>query len=360
MWIEPTTFSPEPGQIVGVRLRVGQDLARRSGAARSGADQSVRRRGSRQAASRSSAVTAPIRPGFLRVAAPGPARHRLPQQPERGRADGREVQSVPEGRGARRGRGAASAAATRPAPRRARCSRAARRAWCLSGPAERGAGRSAARLHARARRRTESVRDPRRPGSSRSPDLREPAARRRARRRHQPAEPVREAVGAHRHRRPRAVPPAARRDVAGQGRPHGAGAGRRRRRLGELLGVAHLRDARPRMRRAGDAAVIVANTSASVASPAPRWLCGAALRSPLVRRSTARARDRHDARVGALRQDGRTYDIEIVTDAAALVEKLDAAAGRPALSPVDGSLPLPRRLASKRCRRHLTSCSAGG
>ncbi len=26
MWIAPTTFSPEPGQIVGVRLRVGQDL----------------------------------------------------------------------------------------------------------------------------------------------------------------------------------------------------------------------------------------------------------------------------------------------------------------------------------------------
>ncbi|PWU04481.1 MAG: hypothetical protein C5B51_16655 [Terriglobia bacterium] len=26
MWIEPTTFSPEPGQIVGVKLRVGQDL----------------------------------------------------------------------------------------------------------------------------------------------------------------------------------------------------------------------------------------------------------------------------------------------------------------------------------------------
>ena len=26
MWIEPTTFSPKPGQIVGVRLRVGQDL----------------------------------------------------------------------------------------------------------------------------------------------------------------------------------------------------------------------------------------------------------------------------------------------------------------------------------------------
>jgi len=26
MWIVPTTFSPEPGEIVGVRLRVGQDL----------------------------------------------------------------------------------------------------------------------------------------------------------------------------------------------------------------------------------------------------------------------------------------------------------------------------------------------
>lgn len=26
MWIEPTTFSPEPGQLIGVRLRVGQDL----------------------------------------------------------------------------------------------------------------------------------------------------------------------------------------------------------------------------------------------------------------------------------------------------------------------------------------------
>src|SRR5216684_9225396 len=26
MWIEPMTFSPDPGEIVGVRLRVGQDL----------------------------------------------------------------------------------------------------------------------------------------------------------------------------------------------------------------------------------------------------------------------------------------------------------------------------------------------
>ena len=26
MWIEPTTFSPEPGQIIGLKLRVGQDV----------------------------------------------------------------------------------------------------------------------------------------------------------------------------------------------------------------------------------------------------------------------------------------------------------------------------------------------
>src|ERR1700741_3438649 len=26
MWIEPTTFAPDAGEIVGVRLRVGQDL----------------------------------------------------------------------------------------------------------------------------------------------------------------------------------------------------------------------------------------------------------------------------------------------------------------------------------------------
>src|SRR5262245_41199673 len=26
LWIEPTTFSPQPGQLVGVGLRVGQDL----------------------------------------------------------------------------------------------------------------------------------------------------------------------------------------------------------------------------------------------------------------------------------------------------------------------------------------------
>src|SRR5258705_7425397 len=26
MWIEPMTFAPEPGEIIGVRLRVGQDL----------------------------------------------------------------------------------------------------------------------------------------------------------------------------------------------------------------------------------------------------------------------------------------------------------------------------------------------
>src|SRR5258708_1750584 len=31
MWMEPTTFAPEAGEIVGVRLRVGQDLLGEAG-----------------------------------------------------------------------------------------------------------------------------------------------------------------------------------------------------------------------------------------------------------------------------------------------------------------------------------------
>ena len=107
MWIEPTTFSPESGQIVGVRLRVGQDLlgdpvprdpalinqfvvedagGRKPLVGRDGADPA----------------------GFLRVAMPGLLVIGYQQQPERRRADGRKVQSVPEGRRARRGRRAES------------------------------------------------------------------------------------------------------------------------------------------------------------------------------------------------------------------------------------------------------------
>ena len=83
--------------------------ARRSAAARSGAGQSVRRRGCAAAASRSSAATAPIPPGFLRVAAPGLLVIGYRSNPSARRAGGGEVQSVSEGRGARRGRRAASA-----------------------------------------------------------------------------------------------------------------------------------------------------------------------------------------------------------------------------------------------------------
>jgi len=60
-------------------------------------------------------------------------------------------------------------------------------------------------------------------------------------------------------------------------------------------------------------------------------LCGAAVR----------AHEIGTTRVSVLFQDGRTYDVEIVTDAAALVEKLEASAGRS--SPTDIS---PARLQS--------------
>ena len=52
-------------------------------------------------------------------------------------------------------------------------------------------------------------------------------------------------------------------------------------------------------------------------------LCGAAVR----------AHEIGTTRVSVVFQEGRTYDVEIVTDAAALVEKLEASAG--GLPPVD-------------------------
>jgi hypothetical protein len=61
MWIEPTTFSPETGRIVGVRLRVGQDLLGDP----LGYDPALSTSSSsrtRPAASRPSAAPAPIRP----------------------------------------------------------------------------------------------------------------------------------------------------------------------------------------------------------------------------------------------------------------------------------------------------------
>ncbi len=55
------------------------------------------------------------------------------------------------------------------------------------------------------------------------------------------------------------------------------------------------------------------------------FLCGA----------TARAHEIGTTRVSALFHDGQTYDIEIVTDATALIDKLEAASGQP--SPTDTS-----------------------
>ena len=93
------------GQIVGVRLRVGQDLLGDPLPRDPALDQSVHRPGCRgpQAARR----TGRCRSGGLPARGHArPARHRLSQQPERGRADRGQIQSVPEGRRPRRGRGA--------------------------------------------------------------------------------------------------------------------------------------------------------------------------------------------------------------------------------------------------------------
>jgi hydrogenase/urease accessory protein HupE len=62
-----------------------------------------------------------------------------------------------------------------------------------------------------------------------------------------------------------------------------------------------------------------------------RWLTGPALCASVVALLCSLAIRAHEigtTRVSVLFQEGRTYDIEIVTDAAALLEKLEAAAGR--------------------------------
>jgi hypothetical protein len=79
-----------------------------------------------------------------------------------------------------------------------------------------------------------------------------------------------------------------------------------------------------------------------VTSRTRRRVCGrATLCAALVAlaaAATVRAHEIGTTRVSVLFvQDARTYQIEIVTDASALAEKLDAAAGRPAPSPVEGS-----------------------
>src|SRR6266849_4851524 len=75
-----------------------------------------------------------------------------------------------------------------------------------------------------------------------------------------------------------------------------------------------------------------------------RWLVGSALGAAvvvLVCGAAVRAHEIGTTRVSVLFQEGRTYDVEIVTDAAALVEKLEASAG--SSSPADSR---PARLQS--------------
>src|SRR5262249_12096449 len=161
---------------------------------------------------------------------------------QRNRAGGGKVQRVFEGGRTRGGRGTESSPQRdrRQGPRALFPLREKPGAF---GIADRGAGRPAAWSYTRARGRTQSLRDPSGAGSSDSPHLPESSARRSARRRDQSTGSFQEARGSNRQRRPCAVPAGARRNVVAQGRTHGARTGRHQRRVGEFLGVSHVRAA---------------------------------------------------------------------------------------------------------------------
>ena len=221
MWIDPMTFFPESGQVVGVRLRVGQDLigdplprdpalinqfvvqddsGRQPLMGRDGVDPA----------------------GFLRIAAPGllvVAYHSKPSAVEL--ASDKFNQYLTE-------EGLEAVAALRAqrnetgAKAREMFSRCAK-SLLLAGTVAEGQGDRSLGLPIELVAEGNPYALPRRPDIACSPDVREPAAAGRARRGHQPSEPFREAVGAQRQRGARAVPVATERDVAGQGRPHGTG-----------------------------------------------------------------------------------------------------------------------------------------
>ena len=307
--------------------------------------------------------------GFLRVATPGllVIGYRSNPSPVELPADKFNQYLKEEGLDAVAGD--AEPAATRPAPRRASSFRAARRAWCFPERRAEAQGDRALgfTLELVAERNPYAVRAG--SGSSGSPDLREPSARGRAGRRHEPPEPRREALGAHRQGRPRAIQAAAGRHVADQGGPHGSGAGRRHaewasfwasltfelRNAGRWPRTCHVRrtDAVSLPGRAhfrGQSCIASSTrrlVNAALGAALVLFVCGAALR----------AHEIGTTRVSVLFDEGRTYHIEIVTDAAALVEKLDAverpdAAGRPRSGPSS--------IGARRLRRDVSPAGEAG
>ena len=222
------------------------------------------------------------------------------QQSERGRAAGGEVQSVSEGRGTRRGRRAEGASQRDGAAAPARSSRAARRAWCCR---DRQPHKAIAALASRSSSSPNGIRTRLRAGEDLPVRLtyeNRPLAGALvvAINRAHPSEklPARTRRG---RARP-AAPPAG--TVAGQGRAHDSRARRHERRLGELLGVAHVRAAV--LDGADDrGAVIMGRQHASLSSRRSR----SALRSRS-QRIVGGTRDRHQSSRRSVHRRTDLYD----------------------------------------------------
>ena len=240
-WIEPTGFMADLGRVVGVKLRVGDDFHGDPVPRNDDADRALRRGGRRRpAAGGGPRGLGPGGPAARHGA--GPDGDRLPQPPEPGDAAGRQVHAVPE----EEGLDAIMAARARSQTSRARGPRDLLARGQEPGPLGRGGAR--ARATARSGSPSSSW-----PSATR---IRCGAARRcrcgsRISRRRWPAHWSWPTTSARRTTR---LSVRSDRDgraafadrrtgrVAGEGGAHGAGARRLERRLGELLGVADVRD----------------------------------------------------------------------------------------------------------------------
>ena len=143
MWIEPTSFSPDLGRVLGLKLRVGDDFR---GEPIPRNDELIERfvvvdaNGQRDVVGRAGADPA----GLLRVTATGPMVVGYQSRAHRVSLSGAKFTSYLKEQALDAHRRAARAEGPGRTPTCASSSSAARSRWCATGPSRRPTGRSGA------------------------------------------------------------------------------------------------------------------------------------------------------------------------------------------------------------------------